>query len=38
MLDITIVPEVTAKFQELLKEEDNEDAIFRIREVKVGGG
>lgn len=38
MLDIVIAPEVTAKFQELLKKEDNDDAVFRIREVKVGGG
>lgn len=27
-----------AKFKELLVEEDNEDAVFRIRETKVGGG
>ena len=31
MLEITIAPEV-------LVEEDNEDAVFRIRETKVGGG
>ena len=34
MLEITIAP----KFKELLVEEDNEDAVFRIRETKVGGG
>ena len=38
MLHITIVPEVAAKFRELLKEEASEDAVFRIRETKVGGG
>ena len=38
MLEITIAPEVIAKFKELLVEEDNEDAVFRIRETKVGGG
>ena len=38
MLEITIAPEVIAKFKELLGEEDNEDAVFRIRETKVGGG
>lgn len=37
MLEITIAPEVIAKFKELLVEEDNEDAVFRIRETKVGG-
>ena len=35
MLEITIAPEVIAKFKELLVEEDNEDAVFRIRETKV---
>ena len=38
MLDFTIAPEVIAKFKELLVEEDIEDAVFRIRETKVGGG
>ena len=38
MLEITIAPEVIAKFKGLLVEEDNEDAVFRIRETKVGGG
>ena len=38
MLEITIAPEVIAKLKELLVEEDNEDAVFRIRETKVGGG
>ena len=37
-VEITIAPEVIAKFKELLVEEDNEDAVFRIRETKVGGG
>lgn len=38
MLKIEIVPEVLAKFKEVLEEEANDDAIFRIRETKVGGG
>ena len=38
MLEITIAPEVIAKFTELLVEEHNDDAVFRIRETKVGGG
>ncbi len=38
MLNITVAPEILAKFKELLAEEDNEDAVFRIRETKVGGG
>ena len=36
MLQVTIVPEVAAKLKELLTED--EDAVFRIRETKVGGG
>lgn len=38
MLDITLAPEISTKFKELLKEEDNDEAVFRIRETKVGGG
>lgn len=38
MLEITIAPEVVAKFKELMQEEKSEDAVFRIRETKVGGG
>lgn len=38
MLKIDIAPEVAEKFRSLLEEEDNEDAVFRIRETKVGGG
>ena len=38
MLEITVPPEVLAKFEELLKEEDSDDAVVRIRETKVGGG
>lgn len=38
MLKIEIVPEVLAKFKEVLEEEANDDAVFRIRETKVGGG
>ncbi len=38
MLEIFIVPEVVAKFKELLEEEDSDEAVFRIRETKVGGG
>ena len=37
-LESTIAPEGIARFKELLVEEDNEDAVFRIRETKVGGG
>lgn len=37
MLQITILPEIAAKFKELL-EEEGEDAVVRIRETKVGGG
>jgi len=36
MLEITLSPEALARFQTLLSEEDNEDTVFRIREVKVG--
>lgn len=38
MLKISVTPEISDKFKALLKEEDSEDAIFRIRESKVGGG
>ena len=38
MLEVTLAPELVAKFKELLAEEDSEDAVFRIRETKVGGG
>ena len=38
MLEITVPPEVLSKFEELLKEEDSDDAVVRIRETKVGGG
>lgn len=38
MLEIKIAPDVVTRFKELLVEEDNEDAVFRIRETKVGGG
>ena len=38
MLEIKMAPEVATKFKELLAEEDDEDAVFRIRETKVGGG
>jgi len=37
-LNINLAPEVLAKFKELFEEEDDEDAVFRIRETKVGGG
>ena len=38
MLNITLSPEAVAKLQGLLAEEDNGDAVLRLREVKVGGG
>ncbi|GAB7496515.1 ErpA-related iron-sulfur cluster insertion protein [Bilophila sp.] len=36
MLEITLSQEAIAKFKALLTEEDNEDAVYRIREAKVG--
>lgn len=38
MLKVQMAPEIIAKFKELIKEEDNDDAVIRIRETKVGGG
>jgi len=38
MLAITIASEVSAKFKELLEEENDKNAVFRIYETKVGGG
>lgn len=38
MLKVKMDPEITAKFKELIKEEDNDEAVIRIRETKVGGG
>ncbi len=38
MLKITMTPEIADKFKAILKEEDSDDAVFRIREAKVGGG
>jgi len=38
MLNITLSPEIVEKFKALLEEEDNDEAVFRIRETKVGGG
>ena len=38
MLNITLSPEVCGKLKSLLEEEDNEDAVVRIREVKAGAG
>lgn len=38
MLEITVPTEILNKFQTLLKEEDSDDAVIRIRETKVGGG
>lgn len=37
MLQITMPPEIAAKFRTLLDDE-GEDAVVRIRETKVGGG
>ena len=36
MLEITLSQEAIAKFKALLTEEENEDAVYRIREAKVG--
>ena len=38
MLEITIAPEVIAKFKELLVEADSQQSMWSIRETKVGGG
>ncbi len=38
MLKVDIQPEIASKLRELIEEEDNEDAVIRIRETKVGGG
>ena len=38
MLSITLSPELCEKLNQLLIEEDNEDARVRIREVKAGSG
>lgn len=38
MVKIEIAPEVIAHFKSLLVEEDNDEAVFRIRETKVGAG
>ena len=38
MLNITLTPELTAKFKELLEQEADNDVVFRIKEIKVGGG
>ena len=38
MLKIKMPPEIVSKFKELIEEEDNDDAVIRIREAKVGGG
>ncbi len=38
MLEIAVTPEVSAKFKEILEEEGDPNAVFRIYETKVGGG
>lgn len=38
MLNVKMAPEIASKFKELIEEEDNDDAVIRIRETKVGGG
>ena len=38
MIQIDITPDVSEKFKQLLADENSEDAVFRIRESKVGGG
>ena len=38
MLKIGIEPEIVERFKALFEEEDNDEALFRIKEVKVGGG
>ena len=36
MLDITLASEVSAKFKDVLEEENDKNAVFRIYEAKVG--
>lgn len=36
MLEITMPPAAVKKFSALLADENNDDAVYRIREVKVG--
>lgn len=38
MLKIKMPPEIKDKFKQLIADEDNDDAVIRIREAKVGGG
>lgn len=38
MFKVSILPEIASKLKKLIEEEDNEDAVIRIRETKVGGG
>ncbi len=38
MLKISIEPAIVERFNSLFEEEDNDEALFRIKEVKVGGG
>jgi len=38
MLTITLAPGVADRFKGLLAQENNDEAVFRIKEVKVGGG
>jgi hypothetical protein len=38
MLNITLSAEVVEKLKSLLEEEDNDEAMVRIREVKAGAG
>lgn len=37
MLKVDIDPAIASKLKKLIEEEDNEDAVIRIRETKVGG-
>lgn len=38
MLKISLEPQIAEHFRALYEEEDDEEALFRIKEVKVGGG
>ncbi len=38
MPTVTVEPDVLAKFKQLFEDEGNDEAKFRIKEVKVGGG
>lgn len=38
MLKVDIDPAIASRLKKLIEDEDNDDAVIRIRETKVGGG